>query len=199
MLFKLSRNNNISNIYSKASMKNLSIFGFLFFLISCITYELSAQIVAQPVKWRSKIVTFEKDIHEIQIVGTIDEDCSEYHIYDLGPYKDGLTSTSLTIDTIAGVMLFGKPYLLSKATKTFDEILGMEIGICEDSIVVAQKVKVTSVDSVEFVAIIKWQACDSHSCLQPTWKEFVIKLPGNRNSESKSTNPDVPKQTPFIK
>ena len=180
-------------------MKNRSIFGFLFFLISCTTYELSAQIVAQPVTWRSKIVTFEKNIHEIQIVGTIDEECSEWHIYDLGPYKDGLTPTSLSIETKAGVKLIGEPYLLTKVTKTFDEIFGMEIGICEDRVVVAQKVKVTSVDSVAFIAVIKWQACDYHSCLPPALKEFEIKLPGNHDCASKSTNPDVLKQTPITK
>ncbi|MDD2504117.1 MAG: hypothetical protein PHG58_09790 [Clostridia bacterium] len=180
-------------------MKNRSVFGFLLFLTFCTTYELSAQIVAQPVTWRSKIVTFEKNIHEIQIVGTFDEECREWHIYDLGPYKDGLTPTSLAIEPIAGVILIGKPYLLSKVTKTFEEILGMEIGICEDSVVVAQKVKVTSVDSVAFIAVIKWQACDYHSCLPPTCREFVIKLPGNRNHASKSTEPGVPKQTTFTK
>ena len=180
-------------------MKNRLVFRFLLFLFSFTTHQLSAQIVAQPVTWRSKIVTLDNNIYEIQIVGTFDEECREWHIYDLGPYEDGLTPTSLTIETIAGVKLIGKPYILTKVTKTFDETFGIEIGVCEDRVVVAQKVKVSSIDSVAFLAVIKWQACDYHSCLQPTWKEFVIKLPGNRNSESKSTNPDVPKQTPFIK
>ncbi|OFY44994.1 MAG: hypothetical protein A2X18_13705 [Bacteroidetes bacterium GWF2_40_14] len=178
-------------------MKNRLVFGFLLFLISCTTYELSAQIVAQPVTWISKIVTFEKNIHEIQLVGTFDEECREWHIYDLGPYEDGLTPTSLTIETIAGVKLIGKPYLLTKVTKTFDERFGMEIGICENRVVVVQKVKVTSVDSVAFIAVIKWQACDYHSCLSPILKEFVIKLPGNHNHASISTKPDVPKQALF--
>jgi thiol:disulfide interchange protein DsbD len=182
-------------ISSKTNMKKRLIFGwgFLFFFISCTSYKLSAQIVSQPVTWRSKIVTFEKNIHEIQIVGAIDEDCGEWHIYDLGPYNDSLTPTSLTIEAIEGVVLIGKPYLLSKAMKSFDEILGMEIGICKDSIVVAQKIKVTSIDSVAFIAVIKWQACDNHSCLPPTWREFVIKLPGNRNYTSKSPESSVTK------
>ncbi|MFA5849890.1 MAG: hypothetical protein WC833_08400 [Bacteroidales bacterium] len=168
-------------------MNNRSIFVSVLFLITCIAYELSAQIVSQPITWRSKTVTFENNIHEIQIVGTFDEEYREWHIYDLGPYKDGITHTSLSIDSIDGVKLIGKTYLITKAMKTFDELLGMEIGICEDIVVVAQKVNVTSVDSVTFKACVKWQACDYHSCLPPTLKEFVIKLPGNR------------KQTPFTK
>jgi len=182
-------------------MKKRLIFGwgFLFFFIFCTSYELSAQIVSQPVTWRSQIVPLNKNIYEIQIVGTFDEDSGEWHIYDLGPYKDGLTPTSLTIERIDGVMLIGEPYLLTKSTKTFDEISGLEIGICEDRVVVAQKIKVTSIDSVEFTAIIKWQACDYHSCFPPTRKEFVIRLPGNLSHASKSTKPDVSKQTLLTK
>lgn len=135
-------------------------------------------MVSQPIVWSSKIVTLESNLYEIQIIGSIDESRSEWHIYDLGPYVDGPTPTTLTFDNIKGAELIGKPYLLTKAKKKFDEMFGMEIGICEESVIVAQKLRVTSADSVSILAIIEWQACDEQSCLPPTDKEFKIKLPG---------------------
>ncbi|MDD2426811.1 MAG: thioredoxin family protein [Eubacteriales bacterium] len=74
--------------------------------------------------------------------------------------------------------LVGGPYLLTEEYRKYDEMFGMEIGICEDKVVIAQKVRVLSADSVALLAIVEWQACDDQSCLPPTDKEFVIKLPG---------------------
>jgi thiol:disulfide interchange protein DsbD len=135
-------------------------------------------MVSQPITWSSKIVALENNIFEIQIIGAIDESRSEWHIYDLGPYVDGPTPTSLVFENTKGTELIGKPYLLTKSKKKFDEMFGMEIGICEESVIVAQKIRVTSADSVTIIAIIEWQACDNQSCLPPTDKEFKIKLPG---------------------
>jgi thiol:disulfide interchange protein len=159
-------------------MKRLLLLTVLFTLTFFQRTELRAQMVAQPIAWSTKIVALENNIFEIQIIGTIDEERSEWHIYDLGPYVDGPTPTTLTFEIAKGAELVGKPYMLTKSKKKFDEMFGMEIGICEERAVFAQKVKVTSADSVSFLAIIEWQACDDQSCLPPTDKEFKIKLPG---------------------
>ncbi len=74
--------------------------------------------------------------------------------------------------------LVGGPYLITEEYRKYDEMFGMEIGICEVKVVIAQKVRVLSADSVALLAIVEWQACDDQSCLPPTDKEFVIKLPG---------------------
>jgi thiol:disulfide interchange protein DsbD len=158
-------------------MKKLLLFTLLLTLTFFKT-ELSAQMVTQPIVWSSKIVALENNLYEIQIIGVLDENRSEWHIYDLGPYVDGPTPTTLVFDNLKGAELIGKPYLLTKAKKKFDEMFGMEIGICEENVIVAQKIKVTSPDSVSILAIIEWQACDDQSCLPPTDKEFKIKLPG---------------------
>ncbi len=159
-------------------MRRLLFLTLLFTLTFFQKTELSAQMVSQPISWSSKIVALENNIFEIQIIGTIDESRSEWHIYDLGPYVDGPTPTSLTIESSKGVELVGATYMLTKSKKKFDEMFGMEIGICEDQAIFAQKVKVTSADSVSLLAIIEWQSCDEQSCLPPTDKEFNIKLPG---------------------
>ncbi len=161
---------------------------------------LSAQMTAQPLNWSTKIVTLENNTYEIQIIGIFDEGKSEWHIYDLGPYEDGPTPTALTFELTKGVELVGKPYMLTKSKKQFDDLFGMEIGICEDKAVFAQKVKVSATDSVSFLAIIEWQACDDQSCLPPTDKEFKIKLPGAKKGSTpavtKTGSKDEPKTEP---
>ncbi len=175
-------------------MKRLLFLTVLFTLTFFQKTDLRAQMVAQPIAWSTKIVALENNTFEIQIIGTIDEDRSEWHIYDLGPYVDGPTPTTLTFDIAKGAELVGKPYMLTKSKKKFDEMFGMEIGICEERAVFAQKVKVTSADSVSFLAIIEWQACDDQSCLPPTEKEFKISLPGaGKNAvTSPATQPKTP-------
>lgn len=175
-------------------MKRLLFLTVLFTLTFFRGAELQAQMVAQPIAWSTKIVALENNTFEIQIIGTIDEDKSEWHIYDLGPYVDGPTPTTLTIEPAKGFELVGKPYMLTKSKKKFDEMFGMEIGICEERAVFAQKVKVTSTDSVSFLAIIEWQACDDQSCLPPTEKEFNIKLPGA--GKNAATAPATQPKTP---
>ena len=175
-------------------MKRLLFLTVLFTLTFFRGGELQAQMVAQPIAWSTKIVALENNTFEIQIIGTIDEDKSEWHIYDLGPYVDGPTPTTLTFEIAKGAELVGKPYMLTKSKKKFDEMFGMEIGICEERAVFAQKVKVTSADSVSILAIIEWQACDNQSCLPPTEKEFKIKLPGAGKSAvtAPATQPKTP-------
>jgi len=176
-------------------MKRLLFLTVLFTLTLFQSKEISAQMVAQPIAWSSKVVALENNVFEIQIIGTIDEDRSDWHIYDLGPYVDGPTPTTLTIEPAKGTELVGKPYMLTKSKKKFDEMFGMEIGICEERAVFAQKVKVTSADSVSLLVIIEWQACDDQSCLPPTEKEFSIKLPG-AGKKAAATPATTPTQTP---
>lgn len=155
---------------------------YLSLLLLSLTFytNSSAQRIEQPVEWKSSVVKLEENLYQIKLIGTLDIDRPEWHLYDLGPYQDGPTPTTLTIETEPkGFELVGKPELLSRSIKKFDPMFGMEIGICEEDLIVAQTIRVTSAtDSVSILAIIEWQACDNQSCLPPTDKEFTIKLPG---------------------
>ncbi|MEN6618855.1 MAG: thioredoxin family protein [Rikenellaceae bacterium] len=154
---------------------------FLFLLVFLIYFPtgsaLMAQMITQPLSWSIQVNPVNANIYEIAVIGVIDESRSEWHIYDLGPYTDGPNPTSLTLELSSGVKLVGSNYLLTKVKKVFDEMFGMEIGICEGKIIVAQKVEVTAKDSVEIDAIVEWMTCDNSTCLPPTEKEFKIKLP----------------------
>ncbi|MDD4656897.1 MAG: protein-disulfide reductase DsbD family protein, partial [Bacteroidales bacterium] len=153
------------------------LFLYLSLLLLSLTFytNSSAQRIEQPVEWKSSVVKLEENLYQIKLIGTLDIDRPEWHLYDLGPYQDGPTPTTLTIETEPkGFELVGKPELLSRSIKKFDPMFGMEIGICEEDLIVAQTIRVTSAtDSVSILAIIEWQACDNQSCLPPTDKEFT--------------------------
>lgn len=170
-------------------MNKLSLY-LSFLLISFSFYTKSnAQRIEQPVVWKSSVVKLQDNLYQIQITGTLDENRPEWHLYDLGPYENGPTPTTLTIESNQkGFELIGKPELLTKSIKQFDEMFGMTIGICEEKLTVAQKVRITAPDSISLLAIIEWQACDDQSCLPPTDKEFTIKLPGAKGASKTAAN-----------
>jgi len=134
-------------------------------------------MVSQPIKWSSKVSHVEGNIYEVQAIGIFDEGKSDWHIYDLGPYEDGPNPTALIVELPSDAKLVGKNYIKTKVTKIFDQMFGMEIGICEDKVIVAQKVEVTSKDSTAILATIEWMTCDNGTCLPPTEKDFKINLP----------------------
>ncbi|MDD2419276.1 MAG: thioredoxin family protein [Bacteroidales bacterium] len=153
------------------------------FVISLFCFSpLTAQRVEQPIRWKYEIGKSTDNQFIIKLTGDLDPNRPEWHIYGLGPYENGPTPTSLVVEAANGnasaFELVGGPYLLTEEYRKYDEMFGMEIGICEDKVVIAQKVRVLSADSVALLAIVEWQACDDQSCLPPTDKEFAIKLPG---------------------
>ena len=153
-------------------------------LLICSQYVANAQRVEQPVSWSYNVIAEGNAVFRVEVIGRFDPERPEWHIYGLGPYDNGPTPTSLVVEAAGALAkassfeLVGKPYLLTPEKRKYDEMFGMEIGICEDKVIIAQKVRVLSADSVSLLAIVEWQACDDQSCLPPTDKEFVIKLPG---------------------
>lgn len=166
-------------------IKNISLLLLLF-----ANTLIFAQRVEQPVTWSISTEKSGDGLYVVKVTGNFDPNRPQWHIYGLGPYEDGPTPTTLTIESAdgksKGFELVGKPYLISKEKKVFDEMFGMEIGICEDKVIVAQKVKVLTTDSLALFAIIEWQACDDQSCLPPTDKEFTVKLGGASKAAAKS-------------
>lgn len=173
-----------------SKLKNI-LYLFLFFF-TLFSIPLNAQLINQPIKWSSRFVDLGAGLYEIQITGVISDDKKDWHIYDLGPYTDGPTPTSLVIilpqTKDSNAQIEGLPYLLTPVKQKFDEMFGMEIGVCQDRVTVAQKIRVKGVDSIKVIAVIEWQACDNSSCLPPTEREFSITLPGLAEKTSEKTS-----------
>ncbi|MBQ7998830.1 MAG: thioredoxin family protein [Bacteroidales bacterium] len=146
-------------------------FALIFFACTTAVY---AQSFDQPVSWSSQVEKIGENLYEMQFHGAIE---GKWHIYDLGPYEGGPNPTVLKIEEVAGIKLVGTPYIKSDVHKAFDEMFNMEIGTCENGVVLAQKVEVSSASPVTLTANIEWQACDNGSCLPPADEDVMVKLP----------------------
>ena len=147
------------------------VFALIFFACTTAVY---AQSFDQPVSWSSQVEKIGENLYEMQFHGAIE---GKWHIYDLGPYEGGPNPTLLKIEEVAGVKLVGTPYIKSDVHKAFDEMFNMEIGTCENGVVLAQKVEVSSASPITLTANIEWQACDNGSCLPPADEDVQVKLP----------------------
>lgn len=138
--------------------------------------------------WSSKVENVKDNVYEIQLTGSIQ---GKWHIYDLGPYQDGPIATTLVISGGQGVKVVGKPYIKTKVHRYFDQMFNMEIGTCENGVVIAQKVEVTDPAATEITATLEWQTCDDGSCLPPTDEELKIKLPAAKGGVAPAAKEDV--------
>ena len=144
-----------------------------------LSLSLYSQITTQPITWKSEIKNLDKNIYEISVIGTFNN--NEWHIYDLGPYSEGPNPTTLVISKNKNIKLVGSPYLKTQSKIKYDEMFSMEIGICEEKVIVAQKIEILnngkSIKDKSILATVEWQACNNGSCLPPTEKDFKIELP----------------------
>lgn len=146
---------------------------FAMIFLSVSNFAL-AQFGDNPVSWSSNIVKAETNIYEIELKGSMGQ---EWHIYDLGPYKDGPIATTLTISGGEGVKTVGKPYIKTAVHREFDNSFGMEIGTAGNGVVIAQKVSVSSANPTSITVTLEWQTCTGGSCMPPADEDIVVKLP----------------------
>lgn len=154
-------------------MKRFSV--ILLTLLSTLSLFGQGFNVQQPIKWECKYEKLDKDTYEVIVKGVITD--TTWHIYDMETYEDGPNSTVLTVEGDKNVKLIGKPYLKSPVTKKFDPMFGVEIGICEKNVLAAQKINISGSGEVKVIVVIEWQACDDKTCLVPSEKEFLLKIP----------------------
>lgn len=146
---------------------------FAMIFLSVSNFAL-AQFGDNPVSWSSNIVKAETNIYEIELKGSMG---TEWHIYDLGPYKDGPIATTLSISGGEGVKAVGKPYIKTAVHREFDSSFGMEIGTAGNGVVIAQKVSVSSANPTSITVNLEWQTCTGGSCMPPAEESIVVKLP----------------------
>lgn len=129
-------------------------------LMACTT--LSAQFFEQPVTWKGTAVPTSDGITEIHITATVE---SPWHVYDLGPYKDGPIPTGFTFELPQGVVLEGVVEMQDAPQRVYDDAFDMEIGTFADKGVFVQRVRGGSPQPV--MVTVEWQACNDGACLPP--------------------------------
>ncbi len=146
---------------------------------------LFAQFDNNPVSWSSNVVKAGANVYEIELKGSMD---SEWHIYDLGPYKDGPIATTLKISGGDGVKPVGAPYIKTAVHREFNSSFGMEIGTAGNGVVIAQKVSVSSENPTSVTVTLEWQTCSGDSCMPPADEEMNVTLPAAEGVAAAATD-----------
>lgn len=140
----------------------------IFSLFALLAVLTSFAQVENPVTWNVK-ATGDK----ITMTATINE---PWHMYDLGPYKDGPNATTVTFTLPDGVTLNGTVKQITKPKRVQDEIFKMEIGYFAKSAVLEQTFYNSTGKPATVKGTIEWQVCDDQSCLPPTEYDFEVKV-----------------------
>lgn len=143
----------------------------LLLLVAILGISTAFGQVVNPVKWSVKTVD-----SRAEFTAKIDK---PWHMYDLGPYKEGPNQTAFVFDLPAGVTLDGKMTHAAQPVKSYDDIFEMEIGYFVGTVTFVQKFKVVGDKPATIKANVEWQVCDENSCLPPDDKDFTFEIAPN--------------------
>lgn len=137
-------------------------------LLSLFTVITGVAQVENPVEWSVKSTG-----DKVTITAQIEQ---PWHMYDIGPYKDGPNATTFTFTLPAGVTLNGGVKQLTAPKKVQDEVFKMEIGYFAGKATFEQAFKNTTNAEVTIKGMVEWQVCDDESCLPPMDYDFEFKI-----------------------
>ena len=130
--------------------------------------------VHDPVTWSVKV-----NGSQAEFTAEIDP---AWHIYDLGPYKNGPNATAFAFTLPEGVELDGPLKPLKEVKREFDDIFGMDIGYYSGTVRFVQKFK----GSGSVKGTVEWQACNDMSCLPPAEHDFEFTVGDPKGASAQS-------------
>lgn len=163
-------------------------------VLLCIFLSVTAVAQTQAVSWTSYSERMGDGLYKLSIHGSIDDG---WHIYDMGPYKDGPSATSVIFDYGPAVVAEGELEVMGERHSAYEEIFSMQIGYFETEVTFSQLVRISS-DEASVKAVVEYMCCDDTNCLPPTEEEFTFILsagvPGaelsSSDAASDSSGPD---------
>lgn len=132
-----------------------------------------AQMNAEDVvKWKTKAAHVEDDMFRV----TFEADIMQgWHIYDLGPYDNGIIATTFEFEDNANIELVGTAKEVTPTVRKLDDIWGIDVGYIEGRHSFTQDVKLKG-DKATLAGMIVWQPCNDGMCLAPGELEFSMEL-----------------------
>ena len=156
---------------------------FLLFVAILAFAVPAAGQLRQPVKWEVSAKKVKKNVYEIQAAGKIR---TGWHIYDLQEYEGGPNPTVFSVSGEA-IEAEGPASITSEVHRAFDEVFGMEIGTCENPVIIVQRVRTLQEGSCDVNVHIEWQACNEGNCMPPDEFDATLQVEGAAASGSSSS------------
>jgi thiol:disulfide interchange protein DsbD len=142
-----------------------------FILVFILSLNISAQIY-DPVKWNFSFEKTGEKQYELVFTASIDKGS---HIYSMDIPEGGPIPTSFIFDSVAGFVLDGKPFEVTRPEEILDEAFGLKIKSFETKAEFRQKI-ITSVQSFKVTGSVNYMACNNATCSPPKDVEFEIKI-----------------------
>ena len=135
-------------------------------LWSCISM-CSAQMF-EPVEW-----TVKENIKGDELTLTFKASIEDsWHMYGLEKYENGPQHTEFTFETLEGAELSGKLKVVAGSPiKHFDDVFGMDLTYFENSVSIAQVVKLVG-EQYKIEGYVTYMSCNDGSCTPPTTYDF---------------------------
>ena len=142
----------------------------------------SAQF-SQVADWTVSSRKVKKNVYEVKAEGKLK---GGWHIYDLQEYDGG---PNPTVFTLAGENIepIGQAEIKSRVKREYDDIFEMEIGTCDDPVVIVQRVRALKDGPCDVDVYIEWQACNDGNCMPPTEYETTIQVEGKGTAGGSSS------------
>lgn len=150
-------------------MKKLS-FVFFFFLVA---NALSAQMVNNPVSWKSSVKKIADKTYEITLTANIEEG---WHMYSQSTPSGGPIPTKVTFNKNPLVTTEGATKEKGKLEQRFEPLFGVDVKQYADKVEFTQVVKAKANVNTSIEVAVQFMVCDDHQCLPPTTKKISIAL-----------------------
>ena len=162
-------------------------------LFSLLVAAATAIAQPSPVVWKIDAEAASEDnIYDVRIVADIE---SGWHIYDLGPYDNGVNATVIEFAELPSFRLLG-PLEADKAPhRAYDDIFEDTIGTWEGRVVFTQRVELLET-SATVQAEVNFSVCNDESCMPPADESLNVTIGDRPVLSDASTETAAPADEP---
>lgn len=144
-------------------------------MLTLVATLVASPMFAQPkqvVTWKTSVAHVKGDMFRLTFEADIQ---SGWHIYDLGPYDNGIIPTQFEFDENANVEIVGAAKEVKPTKREMDDVWGIEVGYISGKPGFTQDVKLKGAKAT-LTGLIVWQSCNDQTCLPPGELEFSVEL-----------------------
>ncbi len=141
-------------------------------LLTCVALVATTAVTAQSVTWKSTVEPLTETTCRVVLEASIP---AGFHMYDMGPYDNGVNATTIQFVPAEGVTPLGGVEQLDKPHTYYDDIFEATIGYFEGKPRFAQRFSLTKPEAT-VVAQLEWMICNDTNCLPPDDTELTLTL-----------------------
>lgn len=136
-------------------------------------HTLSAQMVSNPVTWKSSVKKVADKTYEVTLTADIEDG---WHMYSQSTPAGGPIPTKVTFSNNPLVTMDGAIKEKGKLEERFEPLFGVDVKQFSNQVVFSQIVKTKTKVNTSLEVAVQFMVCDDHQCLPPTTKKMTVAL-----------------------